>query len=155
MKEQFPYEKVEARPSVADPVNYVYRPVIPITIFGLTLSFSTKGLLDTGGTESVLPRSFVDEGLVDPAFRGDEKGVLFGADGSPIEVEYGTVDLSVRLRRKTHRWHAKVAFSPLRNDVLLGDAGFLRYFSATFNRHERYTTLRPVGVFPRAIMPAR
>jgi hypothetical protein len=150
---RFPYERVEAEPSFADPSPFVYRPVVPVTVVGLSMAFPTKGLLDTGATETVLPAYLFENGLIDPAFREGEEGLLFGADGRPFRVVYGTVDLAIRLGRKVRRWHAKVAFHPTRKDVLLGDAGFLRYFTATFNRHERYATLRPTGKFPPPIMP--
>jgi hypothetical protein len=152
---RFPYERISVDPSYADPSPYAYRPVIPITIYGLTKAYATRGLLDTGAVETILPRALVEDGRVDPAFVEGERGTLLGPQGEPFDVVYGTVDLAMRLKRKTHRWHAKVAFSADREVVLLGDAGFLRYFTVTFNRPELYTTLRPNGRFPLAIMPAR
>src|SRR5579883_2408180 len=142
---RFPYEKIQASPSFADPVPFIYRPTIPLTIYGLTKVYLTKGLLDTGAEETILPRSLLDGRELDPAIRMGEVDELRGADGRLFEVTYGTVDLAVKLRRKTYRWHAKVAFHVGRNEVLLGDAGFLRYFVATFNRPALYTTLKPVG----------
>jgi hypothetical protein len=121
---RFPYDRLKADPTFADPSPFVYRPVVPIVLFGWTKSYPTKGILDTGSAETILPTTLWDDQL-DPAFRDDEFGFLRGADGRPFRVTYGTVDLGVRLRRKFHRWHAKVAFSSSRNDILLEDAGFL------------------------------
>ena len=73
MKERFPYEKIRALPSFADPHPYVYRPVIPITIFGATLLFEATGLLDTGSAETILPSAFFTDGLVDPDFSSHER----------------------------------------------------------------------------------
>ncbi len=150
---RFPYDRVVVDPSFADPFPYIFRPVVPIAIHGLTKVIRTKGILDTGSPETIFPAALLDEDEIDPAFRDGEVGHLRGADGSSFVVVYGTVDLSVRLKRGVHRWHAKVAFARGRSDILLGDAGFLRDFSATFNRPERFTTLRPVGARPVAIMP--
>ena len=153
MKDRFLYERGMALPSFADPSIYVYRPIVPITIYGSTQSLATKGLLDTGATETILPFSLIADGHIDPAYTPGETGQIFGLDGSWIDVTYWTVDLAVKLKRKTHRWRAKVAFSPVRNEVVLGNAGFLRYFTVTFNGYERYTTLRPNGTFPPAGVP--
>ena len=154
MKEMFPYEQVMALASPADPSQYVYRPVVPIMIFGSTQTFQAKGLLDTGAEESILSFSLIQDGLIDPDYKPGETGQIKGFGGSPIEVTYWTVDLALRLKRKAHRWRAKVAFSPERNDMVLGNAGFLRYFTVTFHGDKHYTTLRPNGKFPPASVAA-
>lgn len=150
---RFPYSRIDVDPSYADPSGIVYRPAVPVTVYGLTDKFPLKGIVDTGATETILPAFLID--LVAAALRPGETGVLVGADGRPFLVTYGTIDLAVRLQRRTIRWHSKVAFQPKRQDALLGDAGFLRHFTVTLNGRERYTTLRPNGVFPPAIMPAK
>ena len=140
-----------ADPSPADRSRFVFRPVIPIRVIGLIGSQPMDGILDTGATETILPAYLM--GIIDPAVIPGEVGVLLGASGAPFVVTYGTVDLELRMTRQIFRWHANVAFHPNRQDALLGDAGFLRFFTATFNGPERYTTLRPNGVFPPPIMP--
>lgn len=65
----------------------------------------------------------------------------------------GLDDLGIRLKRKLHRWHVKVAFQDGRDEALLGHIGFLEHFTATSNGPERYATLRPSGTFPMPIMP--
>jgi hypothetical protein len=148
VKVKFDYERVAAIPSFADPSPFVARPVVPITIWGSTQAFRTKGILDTGATETILPYSLIAEGLIDPINTPGETGAIYGIDQNPMPVTYWTVDLAVTLKKKTHRWQAKVAFTTFRNDVVLGNAGFLRYFTVTFDGANLYSTLRPNGSFP-------
>lgn len=148
MKVKYDYERLEALPSYADPSPFVERPVVPITIWGRTQSFKTKGLLDTGATETVLSYSLIAEGFIDPVNTPGESGDIYGFDQNPIPVTYWTVDFALTLKKKTHRWQAKVAFTAYRDDVVLGHAGFLRYFTVTFDGVNPYSTLRPNRNFP-------
>jgi len=148
---RFAYERIEVDPSPADLARYVYRPVVPLTIFGPAGKAGIKGTLDSGAAETILPAYLADE--VGVSLRPESQGVLRGADGRPFVVDYGIVDLSVLLGRTRLRWRATVCFHPHRNDALLGDAGFLRHFTVTLNGPGRYATLQPNGKFPPAAMP--
>ena len=148
---RFPYDRFEADPSYADPAPFVFRPVVPIRVIGLVGSKKFNAILDTDATETILPSYLI--GQTRPAIIQGEQGVLLGAVGRPFVVAYGTVDLELRMQRRVYRWHAKVAFHPSRQDALLGDADFLRLFTATFNGPQRYVTLKPNGKFPPPIMP--
>jgi hypothetical protein len=125
------YQKIACVPSFADPNPYVWRPMLPVYVYGFDHRLPAT-LVDTGATETVLPMAFW--GRVSPAHREGEVGELSGADGSTFEVRYGTVDLAIRLGNDIHRWSAKVAFSDARDEMVLGDAGFLRHFTPTFHR---------------------
>jgi hypothetical protein len=149
--DRHPYERVRVSPSHADPVDHVWRPVVNLVIWGLSDRFDTKGLLDTGATETLLPMGLWDE--LEPAHVEGERGILAAANGTEIPVRYGTVDLGIVQGRRRHRWHAKVGFTSSRRDVVLGDAGFFRFFVVTFDRKGRYSTIRPNGELPRPIMP--
>lgn len=155
MTERFPYRELVAPPTFADPEPRIFRPVIPITIFGRTRSFPTTGMIDTGCVETILPLSLFTGGLVDPDFSANETGVIEALGGERITLLYGVVDLAIRLKHKTHRWRAIVGFTEARQDVILGDAGFLRYFTVTLNRAGRYTTLRPDRTLPAPNWPDR
>ena len=127
-----PYQGIVCAPSFADPSPYVWRPMMPAYLFGHGRRLPALALVDTGAAETVIPMAFWE--WIEPAHRRDEVGELSGADGSIFEVKYATVDPAVRLGNDIHRWSAKVAFSDARDEMVLGDAGFLRYFTQTFNR---------------------
>jgi hypothetical protein len=40
------------------------------------------------------------------------------------------------------RWHAKVGFTDARDEMVLGDAGFLRFFTPTFDRAGKTLSIR-------------
>jgi hypothetical protein len=115
---------------------------------GIDPSFQNEGYSRHRATETILPYSLIAEGLIDPTNTPGETGAIYGIDQNPMPVTYWTVDLAVTLKKKTHRWRAKVAFTTFRNDVVLGNAGFLRYFTVTFDGANLYSTLRPNGSFP-------
>src|SRR3954451_22112144 len=98
--DRFAYERIQTQATYADPVPFVYRPVVPLTIHGWTKDFSTKRILDTGSAETILPLWVWKHGLVDPLFRDDEIGELQAANRTTFLVRYGTVDLSIRLKHK-------------------------------------------------------
>lgn len=127
-----PYQKNACAPSFADPSPFVWRPMLPAYVFGFGRRLAAVALVDTGAVETVIPMTFWEP--VKPAHREGEIGELSGADGSIFEVKYGTVDLAIRLGNDIHRWSAKVAFSEARDEMVLGDAGFLRHFTPTFDR---------------------
>jgi hypothetical protein len=149
--ERFSYEEIEARPSYADKRTSIWRPVIPFSVRGLSGRFDGKALVDTGASESLFPMDIWDE--VEPAHVVGETGALEAANGTRIEVIYGTVDLGIKLGRKRFWWSAVVGFTKDRKEAVLGDAGFMRYFSVTFNRPERILTIREPLRLPKAIMP--
>ena len=105
-----PYQKqkIVCTPSFADPSPHVWRPMMPVYVFGFGRRLPTVALVDTGAVETVIPTDFWEP--VDPAYRQGEVGELSGADASIFEVKYGTVDLAVRLgnvirNRSVPFWH--------------------------------------------------
>jgi hypothetical protein len=127
--------------------------MVPFSVRGLTGRIDAKALVDTGGIETLLPMAIWDE--IEPAHRQGEIGKLEAANGTIIPVKYGTVDLGIKLGRTRYWWSALVGFTEARNESLLGDAGFMRYFAVSFHRPDRFLTVRRVRPLPRACMPAR
>jgi hypothetical protein len=150
---RFRYKPSVAEPSPADPDPLIWRPVMPIKIWGLGKRRTVEALVDTGAIETLLPMKIWK--LVDPITRPDEEEdfELEAANGSKISVRYATVDLGFWIGRHRLRWGAKVAFTPDRDEAVLGDAGFFRYFSVTFNRPERFLDLQNVVPLPPSIAP--
>ena len=147
----FRYQSLAAPPSYADPIPLIWRPVLPVAIFGLEGRFDTVALVDTGAIESIIPMSFWR--FIDPAHRVGETATLQAANGTEFEVRYATVDLAIRLGHQVHRWSTLVGFAASRNEMVLGDAGFLRYFAVTCDRARKTRSVRLSGQLPPAIMP--
>jgi len=69
-----------------------------------------------------------------------------------VNVLLGALDLEVRLGSSSYRWSAQVGFVPRADNLaLLGHAGFLDYFSVTFDGLRKRVTLKPNGTFPAPI----
>src|SRR4051812_4962578 len=74
-----------------------------------------------------------------------DQATITAFDGGAVVVRYGTVDLELRRRGAAlFRWSARVAFHG-GNRTLLGHAGLLDCFTATFNGRRRHVTLTPNG----------
>lgn len=145
--ETFPYQIYASDPTYGDTSEFYWRPMLLVTIFGISGRLDTIGLVDTGAVETVIPKDYWEE--VEPAFRDGEEGELEAANGSSFSIKYGTVDLAIRLGDTVHRWSVKVGFSDERDELVLGDLGFLRHFAVDFSRPTRTLTVHdPIGLQP-------
>lgn len=107
------------------------RPMIHVALLGPTAATVVFALLDTGADDTVFPDSVaVDLGLdLSQAPGGSASGVGQVAAG----LRYAEVVLRITDGHEYREWTARVAFTsaPL-NRPLLGFAGFLQFFTATF-----------------------
>jgi hypothetical protein len=149
---RFPYRPYAVQPTPAQPgVSIVYRPRIPIHVIGSLGNLGLFGLLDTGADETVLPAFLVERiGVeVDPGAEAQFRGV----GGQIVTVSYARVQLEVGKAHQSYRWPAKVAFLQGSNMAILGHAGFLQYFTATFNGQRRHVTLTANSTLPAEHRP--
>jgi hypothetical protein len=151
--DRFSYARYRANPSYADRSAFIWRPMVSFSVRGLEGRFDTKGLADTGAVETLLPMAIWGE--VGPAHVPGEVGELTAANGAAFPVTYATVDLGIKLGRHRYWWSALVGFTDARDEAVLGDAGFMRYFDLRFHRPERYLTVRRATTLPLSIMPRR
>ena len=131
--ETFPYQLYESEPTIADASKFYWRPMLPVRIFGLSASMDTIALVDTGAAETLIPLDYWDR--VEPASRPGEEGTLLAANGTEILLKYGSIDLAIQIGNEVYRWGVKVGFSDGRDEMVLGDWGFLRHFAVRFDRH--------------------
>jgi hypothetical protein len=155
---RFPYRTVSitgAVPLSLPPgTTHRWRPVVPVTVRSL----------QTGRTQNVL-RALADSGADDtifPLYLAIGLGVTLLGDpattapilwrGTPHTIRFGEVELMLNDGAASCRWRSVVAFSsaPL-SFALLGQAGFLHYFNATFRGADRVTELEPVTSFPGTV----
>lgn len=148
-----PYERIAAEPRASDPSPYIDRPILPVYVFGRTGVEPTRAVLDTGSVDTMFSTVFHD--AIGPGYLGAPTE-LHAADGRSFTVVYGRVDLAIRLETgELLKWGAVVAFRDGPR-ALLGDAGFLRYFTVRFNGPARALTIKPGGrsKFPPPTMPS-
>lgn len=106
----------------------VSRPLISITLIGPGGTQVLDGLIDSGS-----------DGILVPDFAATNIGIDLttaarvttrGIGGSQITAYYADVTLRIADRHEQREWSALVGFAPLTSrNVLLGHAGFLRYFT--------------------------
>jgi hypothetical protein len=123
------------------------RPLIQIGLTGPTGTTARAGLFDTGADDVVFPDLLavlvgIDLTAIPVSFMGRP-------GGQNIPVRY--VDVSLRLSdgREHRQWPATVAFTsaPLPYP-LLGFAGFLRFFTATFRGDTEEVELAVNALYP-------
>lgn len=108
------------------------RPVIAVTIAGPTGSRSQEAILDTASDDTVFPDALAAQIGVDltDAPRGRGAGVGLVA----VPLRYAQVTLRIATNQEQREWQAWVSLtsSSLRRPIL-GFAGFLQFFAATFH----------------------
>ena len=108
------------------------RPLIAVTIVGPTGSSMREAILDTASDDTVFPASLAAQIGVDlthaPTGRGSGVGLV------AIPLRYAQVRLRIATNQEQREWEAWVSFTSgsLRRPIL-GFAGFLQFFTATFH----------------------
>ena len=149
---RFPYLKYPVRGVGAVFVTSVYRPTVPIRLFGPAGDGLAYGLVDTGADDTILPDRFIKP--LGVKIHPSDYANLAGIDDLLVFVRFGTLDLELSRPGVAYRWSATVAFYP-GSKAILGHSGFLEHFTATFNGLRRHVTLTPNGTAPAATAPGR
>lgn len=123
------------------------RPIIPVTIIGPTGSRIREAILDTASDDTVFPESLAAQIGVDlsaaPSGRGSGVGLV------TVPLRYAEVTLRIATNQEHREWQAWVSFTSgsLRRPIL-GFAGFLQFFAATFHGDVEEVELRVDGLYP-------
>jgi hypothetical protein len=147
---RFEYQRYEVEPSATISDGILYRPEVPIEIIGPSRRRFTFALLDTGADETVLPASFarrlgirLDSSKVDRAR---------GAGGHELQLRTGRIRLALKMGSSKYQWSVTVSFMEFDRSedevALLGHAGFLEFFLATFDGERREVDLTPNAKLP-------
>ncbi|HJT75954.1 MAG TPA: hypothetical protein VJ739_02035 [Gemmataceae bacterium] len=108
------------------------RPLISVTGVGPAGSFAAMGLLDTGADDTVFPESLAVKAGID--LTNAPAGTAAGVGSGLLPVRYAEIPLRISDGRENREWLAWVAFTPAPlKHTLLGFAGFLQFFTATFH----------------------
>ena len=120
------------------------RPLLAVGVIGPAGTVVRDGLLDTGADDTVFHESIAARVGID--LTNAPSGSAIGVGASPVSVRYAAVHLRIvglQERRERPAWVGFMA-APLRRP-LLGYAGFLQFFDATFRgaREEVELTVNP------------
>ncbi|MBX9579577.1 MAG: retroviral-like aspartic protease family protein [Gemmataceae bacterium] len=123
------------------------RPVFTVTVIGPAGDWAGPALLDTGADDTIFREDVAARVGLDlsAAPTGAASGV--GAVGFPIR--YAEVRLRLTDGNEFREWPARVGFTaaPLKR-ALLGHAGFLQFFTATFDGHRERVELAANALDP-------
>jgi hypothetical protein len=110
---------------------YRPRPVIGVGVLGPGGSVAVDGLLDTGADDTLFPDHMA--ATLDIDLTTAPTGSGEGVGKQAMTIRYAEVTLRVADNNEQREWQAWVGFTamPLRQP-LLGYAGFLQFFDATF-----------------------
>ena len=145
---RFPYQSYPVRGLEGEPATWVDRPTIPIRLIGSIGEFLSFGLVDTGADQTMLPDRYIEP--LGVTIRPGDRANITALGGEALSVRFGLIDLQLGRRGVVHRRSARVGFYA-GNKVILGHAGFLDDFTATFNGRKNYLTLTPNGTAPTSM----
>jgi hypothetical protein len=131
----FPYASYEVSRSSTVPSGVVYRPEVVLCVYGNGRFKTIQALVDTGSDETILPYSLAM--LLGIKLDKSAATLASGVGGHEVRLLPGVVELEISQAEESYRWRAIVAFlkteDPDDEVALLGFAGFLEYFHATFD----------------------
>ncbi|MHB1422395.1 MAG: aspartyl protease family protein [Gemmataceae bacterium] len=122
------------------------RPLIVVSLLGVSKTIVTDGLLDTGADDTVFPEHLAAPLGID--LSNAPSGYIRTATLMRVAVRYARVRLRITDGVERREWPAWVDFSPSIQRPLLGFAGFLQFFSATFHGDREKIELTVNGLYP-------
>ena len=123
------------------------RPMTSVELIGPARTLDVPCLVDTGADDTVFPEALAAAAGLD--LTGALEVHAGGVGGRKQRVRF--VDARLRLfdGQTAHEWPATVGFtSALSSHALLGFAGCLEYFTATFDGERRVVELTPNALYP-------
>ena len=123
------------------------RPVIDVTIIGPAGTSIMLGLLDTGADDTVFPDWVAGRIGIDLAQAPVVSSV--GVGGVPSLLHVAQVALRIADNKERREWTTQVGFtSAAMRHPLLGYAGFLQFFDATFFGERQVVELTVNSSYP-------
>jgi len=123
------------------------RPIITVSIIVASNTRVALGLLDTGADDTVFPEHLAAPLGID--LSNAPIGYMRTANLGRIPVRYTQVHLRITDGVERREWPAWVGFTPAPlNQPLLGFAGFLQFFTATFHGDREQVELTVNSLYP-------
>jgi len=147
---KFPYMAIPTRQPVPSLGGRLVRhsPVVPVLLGGTATPQLRDGLLDTGADDTVFSDAVAAALGIDLS-HAEQRSIALAGRPQPIVCRYAPVQLRISDGVETFEWPATVGFVAGRlHYALLGQAGFLQYFSAEFDGGNHIVTLTPKPSFP-------
>jgi hypothetical protein len=139
------YRQYSVDESSICPSGIVYRPVAKLRVAGPSGETYVRLLIDTGADHTLLPMSVADR--VGAHLFHDDYNSAKGVSGHEISIIPGRVQLELISDNGCYQWSAVIGFaefaSPEEECSLLGHAGCLEFFTATFDGVARVFELLP------------
>ncbi len=121
------------------------RPEVPVTMIGPARTRTLLGLVDTGSDHTIVPMSVADNLGLDVNEFAITTANVFG--GQSVRLQSGEVVLRLEADGATVTWPTLVSFfdfpSEADETIILGHAGFLEFFTSTFDGELESLTLVP------------
>jgi hypothetical protein len=118
-----------------------------VSVLGPGGSKVHRGLLDTGADDTVFPQDVADDAGIDLTNAPSE--TFSGVGGLPYTVRYTQVTLRITDGHEFREWPAWVGFTTATmKQGLLGFAGFLQFFTATFHGDREQVELTVNPLYP-------
>lgn len=131
----FSYNSVVSIDSESGDYLIFRRPEIPVTVIGPSGLASYIGLVDTGSDNTIFPKSVADYLGIATIIKSGPQAIVFG--GQRIQMFEGRATLKIESDGESLRWNVPISFfdfaAPDAEVVILGHAGFLDFFTATFD----------------------
>jgi hypothetical protein len=125
-----------------------FRPVLAVQLSGVGTSQLRDGLLDTGADDTVVSDALATALGVDLS-KAEQRSIALAGRPQPLICRYASLRLSISDGNEVFEWAATVGFVSARlHYALLGQAGFLHFFSADFDGESHIVTLTPNASFP-------
>ncbi len=123
------------------------RPILAVTLIGPSGSCSEDALLDTGADDTLFPEALATVLGVDLSQAPSGTGAGFGMHAAT--VRYAEVTLRIADNQEQREWKAEVGFTSARlRQPLLGYAGVLQFFTATFHGDREELELAVNATYP-------
>lgn len=146
---RFPYQKIRVgRPAPTLRGRWVRpQPLINVSLVCPTGALVVQRIIDTGADDTVFPDSAAARIGLD--LTGAPTGASSGVGGVPVPLRYAQVKLRATSGGEFREWPAWVGFTsiPIRYPML-GFAGFLQYFTATFHGDLEEVELAVNSLYP-------
>lgn len=149
MSLRFPYLQVGKGQPIVSLGGKVHRPrpVIGVSIAGPADMIPYDGLLDSGSDDVLFPEAIA--ALIGIDLTNAPRGAASAFGHAAIPIRYAEATLRIADNQERREWRAWVSFAPVvRRYALLGYAGFLQYFTATFHGDREGVELTVNGIYP-------
>jgi hypothetical protein len=125
-----------------------HRPVVAVMLAGTATPQLRDGLLDSGADDTVFSEAVAAALGVDLS-HGEQRSISLAGRPQPLICRYAALHLRISDGIETFEWPATIGFIAARlHYALLGQAGFLQFFSADFDGEAHFVTLTANSSFP-------